>query len=127
PPAHHPQRGGGAGASPGAPANEAPSPPQDPISKLANYGALARDGVSCTACHRMVLGQADTAKYHREPQNACVVERQEALNHKLSGFAKTFTGSFLVGPPNEIFGPFEDPKKLPMKHAIGSEPKQSAH
>jgi hypothetical protein len=75
----------------------------------------------------MVLGQADAEKYHRAPQNACVLERQEALNHELTGFAKTFTGSFLVGPANEVFGPFEDPKKLPMKHAIGSEPKHNAH
>lgn len=118
---------GSCGEFPRATVEAAPYPPQDPISRLANYGALARDGVSCTACHRMVLGQADAAKHHREPQNACVLERQEALNHGLSGFARTFTGSFLVGPPDQLFGPFEDPKKLPMKQAIGSEPKHNAH
>ena len=99
-----------------------PYPADDPVSRLANYGALARDGVSCTACHRMVLGQDAIAKHGQEPQNACVLERQEALNPGLTGFAKSFTGSFLSGPPDKLYGPFQDPKKVPMHRAIGSEP-----
>ena len=39
--------------------NAVPYPPSDPVSRLANYGALARDGVSCATCHRMVVGKAD--------------------------------------------------------------------
>ena len=104
-----------------------PYPPDDPVSRLANYGALARDGVSCTACHRMVLGKDATARHGHEPQNACVLERQEALNPGLTGFAKSFTGSFLVGPPDKLYGPFQDPKKIPMQRAIGSDPAHSTH
>ena len=104
-----------------------PYPPDDPVSRLANYGALARDGVSCTACHRMVLGQEATAKHALDLQNACVLERQEQLNPGLSGFAKSFTGSFLVGPPDQFFGPFQDPKKTPMRRATGSDPVHSGH
>ena len=104
-----------------------PFPPDDPVSRLANYGALARDGVSCTACHRIVLGKDAADKHGKEPQNACVLERQEALNPGLTGFAKSFTGSFLVGPPDQLYGPFQDLKKTPMRRAIGSDPVHSTH
>ena len=97
----------------------------DPVTALANYGALARDGISCSSCHHMVLGKEDSAKYAGQPQNVCVDERQKALNPHFTGFASTFTGSFLVGPPNEIYGPFKEPKNKPMKHAINIDPKHS--
>ena len=97
-----------------------PDSPHD--AKLARYGALARDGISCTACHRMVLGNENTAKYRNDPQNKCVDERQAALNPDLTGFAKTFTGNFLVGPPDRVFGPFQKPKPKSMKNALGIEP-----
>jgi hypothetical protein len=96
------------------------------VRRLANYGALARDGVSCTACHRMVLGNASETKHHGEAQNACVLERQQAVNPDLSGFARTFTGSFLTGAPDKLFGPFQDPKAASMKHAIGNAPEHAA-
>ena len=75
--------------------NAVPYPPGDPVSRLAKYGALARDGVSCASCHRMVVGKADADKHQHEPQNKCVEERQAALNPGLTGFAKTFTGCLL--------------------------------
>jgi len=100
---------------------------RDAVTELANYGALARDGVSCTACHHMVLGNDATKKYHSQPQNLCVDEKQKALNPHFKDFASSFTGAFLVGPPNELYGPFPDPKKKPMKHAIGIDPAQNAH
>jgi hypothetical protein len=102
-------------------------PPDDPVGQLARYGALARDGVSCSACHRMVLGKADATKYGQQPQNACVLERQEALNPGLSSFARSFTGSFHTGAPDKLYGPFQDPKKASMQHAIGSAPEHDAH
>ena len=37
---------------------------------------LARDGISCTACHRMVLGEKANAAAAGTPENACVAERQ---------------------------------------------------
>src|SRR5262249_569316 len=94
----------------------------DPVSALANYGALARDGISCTACHHMVLGKEASEKFRGQPQNLCVDERQKALNPHFTDFASTFTGSFLVGSPAEMFGPFKEPKLQPMKHAMGVDP-----
>jgi hypothetical protein len=99
----------------------------DAVTELANYGALARDGVSCTACHHMVLGKEAAAKYHSEPQNLCIDEKQKALNPHFQDFASSFTGAFLVGPPNELYGPFPDPKKKPMKHAMGVDPAENRH
>jgi hypothetical protein len=91
----------------------------------ADYGALARDGISCTACHRMVLGEAATAANATEPRNACIEERQALLNPDASGFARTFTGSFMVGPADRLFGPFEEPKTAPMETALGIVPAHS--
>jgi hypothetical protein len=88
----------------------------------AGYGALARDGISCTSCHRMVLGEAAEAAVADDPQNACVLQRQALLNPDNQKFARTFTGSFLVGPPDEVYGPFEDPKVAPMQTAFGNTP-----
>ena len=105
--------------------NAVPDSPDKSVVAQAHYGALARDGISCTACHRMVLGKEDTAKYQNDPQNKCVEQRQAALNPGLTGFAKTITGSFLVGPPDQLFGPFQDPKIKPMKHALGIDPAHS--
>jgi hypothetical protein len=94
----------------------------DPAPPAARYGALARDGVSCTTCHRMALGAAEIAKHRDDPQNACVAERQALLNPGLKGFAATFTGSFLLAPATTLNGPYADPKKKPMQHALGITP-----
>jgi hypothetical protein len=99
-----------------------PYPPSDPVAELERYGALARDGVSCMACHRMALKADKIEQVRGAPQNACVEERQKALNPGSTGFAATFTGSFFVGPPNDVYGPFTDPKKKSMKNAIGMDP-----
>lgn len=66
---------------------------QMPLSK---YGALARDGVSCTVCHHIAA---------------------EGL-----GKPETFTGLFKVGKANEINGPFEKPITLPMDQGLGMTP-----
>ncbi len=96
-------------------------PAVNPSLHFADYGALARDGISCTACHRMLPGVGDGPALD-EPENRCVEARQEFLNPENEGFARTFTGSFLVGPPDELIGPFESPKTLPMDHALGNQP-----
>ncbi|MCH9646689.1 MAG: hypothetical protein K0U98_00545 [Deltaproteobacteria bacterium] len=102
-------------------ANAIPYPGGDVQAEFANFGALARDGISCTACHHMLPGQGDGPALAK-PENRCVKERQEFLNPGNTGFARTFTGSFLVGPPGELYGPFEDPKVKPMEHALGIQP-----
>lgn len=100
-------------------ANAVPYPKEDP---LANYGALARDGITCTACHRMLPGEGPESPAIDRPENRCVKERQDLLNPGNRGFAKTFTGSFLVGPPDELIGPFEDPKTRPMENTFAIKP-----
>ncbi len=73
--------------------------PGAPDNTDANYGALARDGISCTVCHHI----SDTAL----------------------GDENSYTGNFVTGPPSELYGPYEDitivPK--PMEHALGITPK----
>ncbi|MBV1859842.1 MAG: hypothetical protein KUG77_15630 [Nannocystaceae bacterium] len=64
------------------------------------YGALARDGISCTACHHI----AD----------------QEL------GDESTFTGNFVTGAADILFGPFEDVVTKPMEHTLGVTPKKAA-
>jgi hypothetical protein len=71
----------------------------DPQNK--EYGALARDGVSCSVCHRIA---------------------PDGL-----GTEKTYSGKFKLGKPNEAFGPYEKVVNLPMEQAIGVTPKLGAH
>lgn len=91
----------------------------------ADFAALARDGISCTSCHHMVLGEEATAANAGTPRNACIEQRQALLNPDASGFAKTFTGSFMVGPADVLYGPFENPKTAPMQTALGIVPEHS--
>src|SRR5260370_866361 len=70
-----------------------PNPRANPVAAPANYGAPARNGISCTSCHHRVLGKADTEKYQHEPQNTCIPAQQQAANPGLTGFAATFTGN----------------------------------
>src|SRR5205807_1855325 len=64
--------------------------PDDPDGK---YGALARDGVSCDACHRIA---------------------KEGL-----GTPATFTGQFKLDPANAVNGPYDQLATVPMKNAMG--------
>lgn len=102
-----------------------PYPPDTREAADADYGALARDGISCATCHRMVLGEEATAANAGTPRNACVEERQALLNPELTGFARTFTGSFLVGPADRLYGPFEDVRTAPMETALGITPEHN--
>lgn len=67
-----------------------------PPSAYARYGALARDGISCTVCHHMTA---------------------EGL-----GTPATFTGRFHMGPADEVYGPFEDVAPYSMEQAMGLTP-----
>lgn len=64
------------------------------------YAALARDGVSCTVCHH--VAETDL------------------------GEERTFTGNFVTGPADEIYGPYatDTVKQKPMQHALGLSPMQ---
>ena len=61
------------------------------------YGSLARDGISCLACHRMTPDGLDTPA--------------------------SFTGNFKVTGPQTVFGPFKDIVTYPMQNAVGMTPK----
>jgi cytochrome c553 len=66
---------------------------------FAEYGGLARDGVSCAVCHRI---------------------SDEGL-----GTPATYTGKFNTGKADEIFGPYEDVALVPMKNSLGLTPKKT--
>jgi hypothetical protein len=71
------------------------------------YGALARDGVSCMACHRIVEDKIP-----------------------FIDFLKTkITGNFTTGNPAELSGPFEDKEIVtdPMNNSLGIKPKHDAY
>ena len=78
------------------------------------YGALARDGISCTICHQM-QPREQPADDHR---------------HYLEFFLETsITGNLHIGNPNELHGPFEDKEISPysMEHALGFKPKHNPY
>jgi len=66
---------------------------QIPPQPFAQYGALARDGISCAVCHHI---------------------SDEGL-----GTPATYTGKFKTGKPDEIYGPFQDVATVPMKNSLG--------
>jgi hypothetical protein len=72
--------------------------PDEPDGK---YGALARDGVSCDACHRIA---------------------KEGL-----GTPETFTGKFKLEQASAVNGPFDQLATLPMKNAMGITPRFAEH
>ena len=98
----------------------------DPVTALANYGALARDGISCASLpsHGARQGGHREVSARSRRTNASRRSSRRPIRG-FTGFAATFTGNFFVGPPNELYGPFKEPKKKPMKHAIGIDPAHS--
>ncbi len=74
------------------------TPDTDPAH--AGYGALAREGVSCTVCHRMAA---------------------EGL-----GTPDSFSGNFKLDPPDVLNGPYPDVSRLPMQNALGITPRAGA-
>jgi len=73
--------------------------PQSEPSSEQRYGALARNGISCVVCH------------HASDQDL--------------GDERTYTGNFVTGPADEIYGPYDTDKVVPkpMSHALGITPK----
>ncbi len=71
------------------------------------YGALARDGISCMACHRVVEDK---------------VPFPEFLKTRING-------NFTVGNAAELFGPFRDDEIVtdPMNNALGIKPKHDPY
>jgi Cytochrome P460 len=76
------------------------------------YGALARDGVSCTSCHHIVEDKT--------PKD--VPPLKYFLEHSI-------TGQFEVGKADELLGPFEDKQIVtdPMNNPLGIKPKHDPY
>ena len=76
------------------------------------YGALARDGISCASCHRIVPGNPAPG--------------ETPLEHFLKN---SITGRFATSPPDTVFGPNRDDEISPytMANATGITPKNSAY
>ncbi len=72
--------------------------PESVPSTEQRYGALARDGISCAVCHHI----ADTDL----------------------GDESTYTGNFVTGPADEMYGPYQDDTVVtkPMEQALGITP-----
>ncbi len=66
------------------------------------YGALSRDGISCTVCHRMTDDDF--------------------------GKEASFTGNWVAGPADTLYGPFKDDTIVPkpMENTLGVTPKFGA-
>lgn len=78
------------------------------------YGALARDGISCTICH------------HMQPRE----QPSDDHRHYLEFFLETsISGNIHLGNANELHGPFEDKEIAPyaMEHALGFKPKYNSY
>jgi hypothetical protein len=78
------------------------------------YGALARDGVSCTVCH------------HMTPREQPADDKRPYLEFFLE---TSITGNIHFGPNNELHGPFKDDEISPysMEHALGFKPKHNPY
>ena len=87
------------------------TPPSDKKSYI--YGALARDGISCMACHRIV---------EDKPSPNSTDPFLDFLKNKING-------NFTVGNPSEIYGPFLDAEIVtdPMNNSLGVKPKHNAY
>jgi hypothetical protein len=68
---------------------------------MAKDAALARDGVSCTACHHIAA---------------------EGL-----GDPSTFTGQFHLGPADALYGQYDDSLPYAMDQTVGATPTFGAH
>ncbi len=85
---------------------------EDPGHDEFEYGALAREGISCMVCHRQ-----------EAPEKPAGDER----SYTEFFVATTNTGHLKLAPPGVLFGPYEDKEISPygMKHGIGITPKHS--
>jgi hypothetical protein len=64
---------------------------------LQRYGGLARDGISCTVCHH--------------------------ITDEGFGGDAIYTGNFVTGPADEIYGPYENVVVKPMQNSLGITPR----
>jgi mono/diheme cytochrome c family protein len=80
---------------------------QWPPQPFAEYGALARDGVSCAVCHHISAEGFGKLDPRFPPETPRFI---------------TDTGRFNTGKPEEIFGPYRDVATVPMDNSLGLTP-----
>ena len=85
--------------------------------QAASYAGLARDGISCSSCHHLALNE-EAERFADAPWNTCIKQKQKSLNPTFTGLAATFTGSFPLGSPETLNGPFPDPLTKPMQNSL---------
>jgi len=69
------------------------------------YGALAREGISCAVCHHIRKSDAPLMQF----------------------IAREAAGGFDLTPADQLQGPFEKPSTVPMNHALGINPVHDAY
>lgn len=74
------------------------------------YGALARDGISCTVCHHIT----------DEPAYGKPNDLNQFLEHSING-------QYQVSKPDQLYGPFDDVVTYPMENALGIKPRASTY
>lgn len=92
------------------------------------YGALAREGVSCTICHR-ITGPTDeeVSVWEKKINDTEPTWLKEGLPKGGGSMAFQFmnnsTGRYKRNDADELFGPFAKVATKPMQHALGITPK----
>lgn len=100
------------------------------------YGELARGGISCAICHRIVAPGSTQAGVKRRDdffaqargENNWLPENDGRLwlDNFIYFLAENTTGQFERGPADQLFGPFDDVIEKPMENAMGITPVRSA-
>ena len=88
------------------------------------YGALAREGISCAMCHRITAPDAETiAQWQPTATDWLTPQTPKALAYALF---HNSTGQFERGPNSVFYGPYADVAERPMLHTLGSKPVHNA-
>jgi hypothetical protein len=86
------------------------------------YGELAREGISCTTCHH-IDGPEMKEVRSWTPKNPKWLNNPTLKQKELAYFLfHNTTGNYKAGPPDELYGPFEDVATLPMENQMGIKP-----
>lgn len=96
------------------------------------YGELAREGISCTVCHR-IAPPGSTPEGGRRREDFLALARSHAnwlpdpertlwSDNFVYYLAENTTGQYERNEADELFGPFSDVREKPMQHAMGITP-----
>lgn len=90
------------------------------------YGALAREGISCTICHH--ISRPDSSEVEKWNPIVDNLVTSATPEKELAYFLfHNTTGRYEPGPADELFGPFEKVVEAPMKKALDITPKHNPY